>query len=266
MAKQPPVKSSRTAREQASAARAANAAAEKRRQRRISIIIGVVIAAVVIGIVGGAVLVSNNTREQSGATANPDAVIPTGGFAKDSELAYGIPYGSNPDAPVLQAWEDLQCPGCQAFETAAGADLKQRADNGEILVVTRITTFLDKNLATDHSRRAAAAYGCAVDAGFGYEYKEVVYANHPATEGAGWTDDQLIGFGSQAGISGDALATFESCFTDRTYLPWANNSTETFYTAGIPATPHLVFNGTEVSTSDVVDPAKFQALIDAANA
>lgn len=264
MGKQSSAKGTRSAREAAAAARAASIAAEKRRQRMINITIAVVIAAVVIAIVGGALLISNQTKEQN--TVNPDAAAPAGAFPTGSDLAYGIPYGSDPDAPQFVAWEDFQCPGCQAFENANGAAIRELADNGEIYQITRVTTFLDNNLATDHSRRASAAYGCAVDAGQGMDYKEIVYANAPGSEGTGWTDEQLIDFGRQAGIEGDAFTTFESCFTDRTFLQWAANSTDQFYALGIPGTPYLTLNGKEITTKQVADPATFQQLIAEANA
>ncbi len=259
-------KSSRSAREAAAAARAASLAAEKRRQRTINIIIGAVIAIVVAGIVGGALFFANRTKEESGAVANPDAAAPAGAFPSGDPLAYGIPYGSDPDAVTLEVWEDFQCPACAAFETAAGANLKALADEGQLQYVTRVSTFLDRNLATDHSRRAAAAYGCAVDAGKGMEYKSALFSNQPSSEGDGWTDAQLVEFGSTAGIAEQDQPTFEQCFVDRDYLPWATNSTEQFYANGISGTPTVLIGGEVVDTADVLDPAKLQQLLDEAAA
>lgn len=258
--------SARSAREQAAAARAASQAAEKRRQRVINLTIAAVIGAIVLAIIGGAVYVSNQTKEKSGAVADPDAATPAGAYPTGDPLAYGIPFGTNPDAPTVEVWEDFQCPACQSFEESAGPNLRQLADGGQIHLVTRPTTFLDRSLGTDHSRRATAAYGCAVDAGRGMEYKTTIFANHPGSEGDGWTDDQLVSFAADAGISGADLATFETCFTDRVYLGWATNSTEEFYTLGIGGTPTIKIDGKEVATADVVDPVKFQELIDAAAA
>jgi protein-disulfide isomerase len=261
----PKSNSSRAAREQAAAAREAAAAAEKRRQRTVNIAIAVTVLIVVGGIIGGALIFSNQTKQESGAVADPSAAVPTGGYSAGDELAYGIPYGSNQDAVTMQVWEDFQCPACAAFEAVAGENIRQLADDGEILLVNRVTTFLDRNLATDSSRRAAAAYGCAVDAGKGAEYKSTVFSNQPEQEGTGWTDDQLVGFAETVGIEGDALTTFEQCFADRVYLPWATNSTEEFYTNGITGTPTVLINGEKVETADVIDPAKLQQLIDEAS-
>lgn len=259
-----PTNSAKSAREKAAAARAAAEAAEKRRQRTINIAIAAVVLIVVGGIIGGALYVSNQTRQDSGAVVDPDAALPTGGFPSGDPLAYGIPYGSDPEAPTLEVWEDFQCPACGAFEAAAGENLRALADDGQIQLVTRVTTFLDRSLATDHSRRAAAAYGCAVDAGQGEPYKTTVFANQP-DEGSGWTDEQLIGYAEQSGITGDELTTFDQCLTDRVYLPWTTNSTEEFYSNGIAATPTVLLNGQQIDNSDAADPVKLQELVDEAN-
>lgn len=258
-------KAARTAREEAAAARAAAIEKQRKRQRTINFAIAGAIAVVVIGIIGGAVLMSQQTKQQSGAVADPSAPVPTGVYGADGgaggDYAFGVPFGSNPDAPVVSVWEDLQCPACGAFEKAMGDTLKAKAEAGEIYLVTRPTTFLDKSFNTDASRRATAAYGCAIDAGKGYEYKETVYANQPEREGDGWTDEQLKGFAQEVGIADAAYTTFEKCFTDRTYVPWSKNSTDEFYAAGVNGTPTVKINGETVETSDVVDAAKFDELI-----
>lgn len=257
-------KNARSAREAAAAARTAALEQQRKRQRIINIVVGSVIVVVVGAIIGTAVLLSQNSKKQSGVVADASAPVPTGVFGADGDYPFGVPLGANPDAPVLQLWEDLQCPACGQFERAAGEMLKGKAAAGEIFLVTRPTTFLDQGLRTDHSRRATGAYGCAIDAGKGYEYKETVYANQPAREGDGWTDEQLLGFGQQVGIEGDAYTTFEQCFNDRKYVPWAGNSTDEFNKSGINGTPTVLLNGEKISAKDVLDPAKFDELIKAA--
>lgn len=254
--------SNRTAREKAAAARAEAQAAEKRRRRMVNIGIGAGIAVIVVAIIGGAWWSSQQVKVDAGVVSDPTAAAPVGAFPADGPTPFGIPTGTNPDAPVLEVWEDFQCPACAAFENVAGANLRSLAEQGTILLVSRPTTFLDRSLGTDSSRRATAAYGCAVDAGVGDPYKQLVFANQPTTEGDGWTDQQLIDFGTQAGVSEADFPTFEQCFVDRTYLPWANNSTDAFFNEGINGTPTVVLNGTKLDNADVVDPAKLQSKID----
>ncbi len=261
MASQPKPKS---AREKAAEARAAAEASDKRRRRTINVVIGVVLVVVVGALVGGAWYTSQQNQQKTQPSA--DAVAPAGAFPADSPYQYGIEWTDNAAGkPVLEIWEDFQCPACGDFEASFGPTVKEVVANNDAQVIFRSTSFLDSNFPGDHSKRAAAAYGCAIDAGKGEEYHDILYANQPATEGQGWTDAQLIAFGEKAGISGDAKATFDKCVTDRTYLTWAVNGTEAMKAAGVPGTPAIYLNGKELPDSARANPEAFkQAIQDAA--
>lgn len=257
------VESAKNRRERAAQARAAAEASGKRRERTVRIVGGAVVAVLVIGIVGGAWWVSNQ-EGGSGisdfviAEPDPDAPRPAGVAGADDEFAYAVVF--NPDAPAgtppLEVWEDFQCPACGAFEQVAGANLVDLAEDDQIQLIWRPTTFLDRNVGNDASTRAVAAWGCAIDAGKPLEFHDLVYANQP-TEGQGWTDEQLKQLGADAGIQGDALTTFEQCVTDRTYAPWAANSTQIFYDQGIQGTPFVRLQGNEVPSQLVADAEAF---------
>ena len=131
-------------------------------------------------------------------------------------------------------------------------------------LVYRPTAFLDNNLGNDASARATAAWGCAIDAGKVKEYHNTVFANQPEQEGTGFTDEQLLAFADEAGITGDALDTFTSCVADRTYLGWAANSTEAFYSSNVQGTPFALLDGVEVPTETLMDKAALDALVAAA--
>jgi protein-disulfide isomerase len=255
-------------RAKAEAARNAANAGEKKRERITRIVGAVVVIVVVLGIIGIAVVAKNSSSDASGggssATADPNAPAPTGTFPTGDTYAYGVPFNTAANVPVVEIWEDFQCPACQALEKANGAGIEQLAAEGKIQLIWRPTTFLDRNLQNDSSVRAAAAWGCAVDAGKTKEYHDAVFANAPANEGDGYTDAQLLSFAATAGITGGALDTFTSCVNDGTYQPWALNSTQVFYDANIPGTPMVKIDGTEIDASIAADPAKFaQAVADA---
>ena len=75
------------------------------------------------------------------------------------------------------------------------------------------------------------------------------------------TNEQLIAIGAEVGIAGADLDTFTQCATDGTYLGWAANSTEVFYTSNIPGTPLAKLNGVEVPTETLVDQAALEELV-----
>lgn len=252
--------SKNNARQKAAEARAAEEAAQKRRQRIINISIGAVLVVVVLGIVGGAFLSSRSSQEAT--QASPDAAIPASAIPAGQDNQYGVPISQNADGkPVLAIWEDFQCPACAQFEALFGSTIEELAKNGDADVIWRSTSFLDNNFPGQHSQRAAAAYGCAVDAGKAIEYHKAVFANQPANEGDGWTEEQLIGFGDDAGITGDAKSTFEQCVKDKTYMSWAANGTATMVAEGVGGTPSLFLNGEELTDEQRKDPEALKKAI-----
>lgn len=262
-------------RAKAAAARAEQEAAEKRRDRMIKVVGGLAVLVVVGAIIGGAVWQSRGSGSSDASVAlpspNPDAPLPKG-VVNSGDNAFAVPFPANSASdkvPLLQIWEDFQCPSCQALEAANGQNIEQLATDGKARLYWRPTAFLDerllpdntKNNAPNSSHRAIAAWGCAIDAGKTREYHDLLYANQPATEGVGFTQAQLLDFGKQAGISGDAYTTFETCVKDGTYLGWAVNSLQAFNDAAVPGTPAGFINGTEVKPDVLADKAKLEAAL-----
>lgn len=237
---------SKDRRERAAAARAAAQAGEKRRERIVRIVGAAVVGLVVVGIIGVAVFARNSDQagtELVSADVDANAPRPTGVFGPDDEFAFGVPYGTaSQDAPVVEVWEDMQCPACGVLEAAAGASLGDAAERGDIRLIWRPVTFLDRG--TDASTRAVSAWGCAIDAGKVREYHDRIYADQPL-EGEGWTDEQLLAYGADVGLTGDDYAAFEQCVNDRTYASWAANGTAQAATTGVTATPTILVNGSE---------------------
>lgn len=261
-----PKDSKRTLKEKAAAARAAAEAEQRRRDRRVRIVGGVAIL-VVIGLIFGAVFYNNSQKSNAGASTGTvaEAKLPKGVLAADPN-AWGVPYNSVAGKPTLAIWEDFQCPSCGAFEKSHGADVLKLADSGKVNLVWRPTAFLDARFAAtspnpNSSNLAAQAWGCAIDAGKTKEFHSTVFANQPATEGDGYSQDTLLGFGKTAGITGDAYTTFESCVKASTYKDWVNNSYQAFQDTGVPGTPTAYLNGTEVPAKTLNDMTALEALI-----
>jgi protein-disulfide isomerase len=204
---------------------AAQEAAKRRRTRNILIAV-VFVVVVVAGIV---VFVASQTPTDSSATA-PAGVL--------SDL--GIPVGTA-TTPVVDLYEDFQCPVCKAFEDNVGPTLRQLIDNGQVRAVYHILSFLDTNLHNDSSTRAANAAGCAQDQGVFEAFHNQVYANQPATEGAGYTDDQLIAFGQAAGVPD--MATFQTCVTNHTYAGWVAQVERLAENKQVSSTPSVFVDG-----------------------
>ena len=204
------------------------------------------------------------------ATAMPATVALPRGVVADGPDAYGVPVGeSDPGAPTLAVWFDPQSPLEGALVRERGLNL---GTGGRARMVYRPVAFLDVNLVTanqhyrtaESSLRAVAAWGCAVDAGAAGAYLDTLLTHQPATEGAGFSDRQLVSFGADAGISGDALTTFTRCVRSGTYLEWARKADAQLTPNDIPGVPTLVLDGTELPAAVTTDPAKLAQAIEAA--
>jgi len=259
--------SKKSTREKAAAARAAAEAEQRKRDNRVRLIGGAAVLVVVGLIIGlgvwGSQQGSENAGDSLGTDIVADAALPTGANGADGDYAWGMPINEAAGKPTLAIWEDFQCPACASFEARYGADIEKIAADGIATVVYRPTTFIEKRFPDSpnplSSSRAVSAYGCAVDAGKeqGQKFHDIVFANQPASEGDGWSDEQFVQFGKDAGISGDALTTFETCVAGDTYIQWANNSYLTFLSSNVPGTPALFLDGKEVPTDAYADLAGY---------
>lgn len=259
---------SKDRRERAAAARAAAQAGEKRRERTVRIIGALAVVAVVAGIIGVAVYARSTEGSVAGVEVidpDPSAPVPEGVLGADSQWPFGVPYGSGSEnVPVLEVWEDFQCPACASLEQTNGAGIAELAETGVARLIWRPTGFLDRNLNNDASNRAIGAWGCAIDEGFTREFHDAVYANQPQEEGDGWPNEDFIAIGEQIGMSEDQLASFTQCVNDGTYRVWAANSTQAFYDENIPGTPYGRIDAVEIDNGTLADQAALLAALTAA--
>lgn len=260
---------SKSTREKAAAARAEQMAAEQRRERTVRIVGAIGVIVVVALIIGLAVIVPrlSGDNNDSGNLPGPDpaAPVPTGVYGSDGAYPYGVPFGSA-TAPVLQLWEDFQCPACGALEATNGSGIESLAEAGDMQLVWRPTAFLDNNLGNTASAQAINAWGCAIDAGKTAEYHNAIFANQPETEGDGWTTEQFVSLAEGVGITGTPLTEFNDCLTSGRYLPWAANSTQEFYNANIQGTPTGILDDSVVETATLADQTALEQLVKGATA
>ena len=115
--------------------------------KKLKLILSIVTGVVIVGLIGSAAALSINKKNlNKPSTVTKTSTLPKGAFEASSKYAYGIPYGTNPKAPVMELWEDFQCPACGAFEKASSAKVLELADAGKVRLLLRPTLFLDNNL------------------------------------------------------------------------------------------------------------------------
>jgi protein-disulfide isomerase len=231
----------RAARESAAAARAAERArrARERRVRRTAII--VVIALVVIG--GGVAWWSSRPDTQ--------AALPAGVSEPGGPIVLGAKTGSGGSkVPVVDVWEDFQCPYCKQFEQASGQLLTSYARQGKITVRYHLASFLGPE-----SARAANAAACASDAGRFPAYHAALYEHQPAEGAGGYTVDELRAIGRSVGLTSPE---FTQCVAAGTYGEWVRAVQHSFDTSGLHGTPSVLVDGT-LLTPEQMTPNGFAA-------
>jgi len=122
---------------------------------------------------------------------------------------------------------DYQCPYCKMLEDSYAKGFESLANSGDIVLNLHARTFLDGAFPGQASTRAAVAAACvdyADDTKF-YAYNNTIFANQPATEGGGYTDQQLtVTFPSDVGLTGAALDKFNTCYSGRQMQSWVTNA------------------------------------------
>lgn len=173
--------------------------------------------------VGSGITFDENGVVTGGATASPTAG--TGGSAPAKVVVYF----------------DMQCPVCAQFESGNAEQLQKWTDAGDAVVEYRPISFLDKSSTTQYSSRAGNAVLAAADqdpAEF-RDYVTLLFAHQPSEGGSGLTDDQLLSYAKQAGVTGIDDAVKNKSFGQ--FLTKATN--QALNEENVQGTPTVLVNG-----------------------
>lgn len=181
------------------------------------------------------------------ANRSEDAAVPAAAGADPT----GLPAGTG--AVTVEIYLDFLCPACREFDRTARPVLDRYLDEGTITVVYHPIAILDQQTSTRFSTRAAAAAGCAADAGAVDGFVAAMMAVQPPEGGAGLSDDQISQIGAQAG----AGEGFGQCVSDGTYRAWAGQSTDAAFERGVRGTPTVFIQG------ELLEPRTVEAMIEA---
>lgn len=163
-------------------------------------------------------------------------------------------------APVLDIFEDFQCPACASVEKTLGPQVKALVASGQVEVRFHMMSFLDENLRNDSSKRAANGGFCANEQGKFLAWHDALFspANHPAKEGDGWTDAQLKAL---AGASGLDVTAWAACVASNKHTADVTAAEQTSLAAGVNSTPSYKLNGTALNLNTVMAAGGLQKFI-----
>ena len=232
------------------------------RSKRILTVVAVIVAIAIVVVVVAAIVNTNRENRNAAATSGAPSAQITPPDATTDGLAITLNPAASSAPLTLDIHADYQCPVCKDAETRVAQGLSQLANSNQVLVRYHIRSFLDNSLSNTSSTQAAIAATCADTVGSFQGYNAVVFANQPAKEGTGYTDDQLRNtFATQAGITGDNLTKFQQCYDDKATsnfvanMESGNNSTPIpntdDYTNGVRSTPAFIINGHELNWTQI---------------
>lgn len=253
-ASNPPAGARRDAlRQQQQAAAAAN--------KRVSFAIR---TAWIVGLAVVALLIGISVWSVAGArSGTPGVVAADGVTAPTVATETGAVLIGKADAGVtVSVYADFMCPYCGQFERANGSALAAAVDRGEAKLEIHPMSFLDDMSAgTKFSTRSANAFVTVADRdpAAALKFYQLLYANQPAEQSAGLTDDRLKELAAEAGAPAEVTASFAK----QTFAPWVAKITQQAFDSGVTGTPTVKING-EVFKGDLYNAGPLAEAISAA--
>ncbi len=208
------------------------------------LVIGVVVAVVAIMVVPTVISKHKGVSQEIPATVS-------------TADGYAISFNSGvANLPVVDVYEDFQCPICQQFEALNGKYITSLVTDKKATVKFHMLSFIGAE-----SIRAANAGACANDENKFMDFHNALYANQPKTENSGeWTNERLIALGGAVGITSD---TFKSCIKNMKYQGWVGKVADAGSKAGVNSTPTVFVGGKEIDRkTEYFSADKFKAAVE----
>ncbi|MEV4111805.1 thioredoxin domain-containing protein [Nonomuraea sp. NPDC049695] len=240
--------SAKTAREKIKAQQEAARARDKRKRVATYVTAGAVaVAAVGLGWWWSA---SNSRSEEAAAALAPITVQADGSVVMAKQ---GV------TAPVVDVYEDFQCPACKELERVSGQTFKNLAAEGKAKVVYHPITIFSQEPTKSNSVRAGSAARCIADGKQWMAFHDLLYQNQPSETEAGFTPDQLKNWGKEAGVTAQG---FDQCVTSEKNADAQLSFSKTIIDAQkITHTPTVKLNGSEIDNSALFSPQELRQAI-----
>ncbi|MCG5212471.1 thioredoxin domain-containing protein [Streptosporangium soli] len=165
-------------------------------------------------------------------------------------------------SPVLDIYEDFQCPACQSLETTSGSTIKNLAVEGKVKVVFHPITIFGDDPTKSNSVRAGAASRCA-PSGQWLAYHDKLFAEQPNEAVEGFKTPDLVSWGKDVGITDPA---FEKCVTSQQYAQAHQAYSKKVLDSNVikQGTPTVLLGGKELGNVAFQPSDLRQAVLDAA--
>ncbi|MFF4776993.1 DsbA family protein [Microtetraspora fusca] len=196
------------------------------------------VAAVAL-IVLGAITLAPEGRREGGAVSPSDLIS----FRPDGTILMALP---GVTSPVLEVYEDYQCPYCRDFERLNGGVAREWAAQGKVaLVIHPFTVFGESSGVThDNSRRALMASLCVTDSRKWLAYHDELYAHQPEeTQEGGFPVAELVRYAKGVGL---AEEEFAACLDSDKASARADALSRLAFARGVQGTPTIRLEGRDL--------------------
>lgn len=228
--------------------------AERARRRRRALMILAPIAVIVVIVAGGVAVQALRDRGSEFAGKLPRATM-----LRDGSIRLAA-QGTTTRTPVIDVYEDFQCPACKEFERINGGTLKSLAAERKAVVVYHPVAIID-----ERSVRAGSAAQCAADANRFMAFHDVLYENQPPEGGGqGFTAGDLTKRGKEAGIDGEKFAKCVDSVKYRKAILQRTQQISTKYqkqTGQGFGTPTLYLNGRPLDSNALFSAGAFKEAV-----
>ncbi|GII90372.1 DsbA family protein [Sinosporangium siamense] len=166
------------------------------------------------------------------------------------------------DRPVIDIFEDFQCPACKQLEETSGSTLKNLAAEGKAKVVFHpVTIFpeqMNRGITRANSVRAGAAMRCVSDGQQWLALHDKLFKEQPSEQAEGFKVDDIVAWGEAAGVTASGFA---ECVTSQKE---AKAHLDYGATIKIQGTPTVRLNGKDLDNRVAFNPqALREAVINA---
>ncbi|MER5999323.1 thioredoxin domain-containing protein [Nonomuraea angiospora] len=227
----------------------AEARLRERRRRIATYVTAGAVAVAAVGL-GWWYAASNSQSEQAAGALASVTVQPDGSVVMANQGVAG---------PVVDIYEDFQCPACKELERVSGQTFKNLAAEGKAKVVYHPITIFSQEPTKSNSVRAGSAARCVADGKQWVAFHDLLYQNQPSETEAGFTVDQLKNWGKQAGVT---APDFDQCVTTQKHADAQLSYSKKIIDAQkIDHTPTVKLNGKEIDNPVLFSPQDLREAI-----
>ncbi|MEV4798948.1 thioredoxin domain-containing protein [Nonomuraea sp. NPDC049421] len=236
---------SQSARDKIKAQQAAQRARDKRR-RIVTYTTAGVVAVAAVGL--GWWYAASTSRSEEALGALAPITVQSDGTAVMAQ--------NGVTGPVVDIYEDFQCPACKELERVSGQTFKNLAAEGKAKVVYHPITIFSQDPTRANSVRAGSASRCVADGKQWMAFHDLLFENQPPETEEGFLPDQLKQWGKDAGVD---TPGFDQCVTSNknadAQLAYSKKVTEE---QKLDHTPTVKLNGTEIDNQVLFSPSQLR--------